>query len=247
MTITKNAARQGVISALVDIALADLAAEAVDQSQTLAYGALVSATAYSTTIALPVGAVVTGGDVTIVTPFNSATSDVLDVGDATSGNRYLNDADLQQAGATVIPLVPTGFVVTAGQPVIKVTWTKVGTAPSAGAFTIDVTYEIPESTVVVDVPAGSIVVGGAIKVTEAFDSSISDTLVIGDSTSPTRYGSGIDGQAEALTALTLTGYETTTEQGVTVKLTRLGDAPAAGAATLSVDYIRDGRSHFTQG
>lgn len=57
-------------------------------------------------IALPSNSVVTSGFVAVTTASDAATTDVLDVGDATVGNRYKNDADLKTAALTA--LVPTG-------------------------------------------------------------------------------------------------------------------------------------------
>src|SRR5574340_224505 len=88
---------------------------------------------------LPGGAVITGGDVTVITPFNSATSDVLDVGDGVSQNRYLNDANIHVAGRT--PLVPTGYVMpNIGDMTVR--WTGVGTAPTAGEVRLTVEYVV---------------------------------------------------------------------------------------------------------
>ena len=121
MTITKNAGRQEVISAYVDI----------DYTQ-LTSGAAANA------IDLPVNAVVVGGDVVVGTAWNSVTSDAIVVGDATTANRYLGSTSIAATGRTA--LVPTGFLVTATQPSVKVTWTGVGTAPSAGALRLRVDY-----------------------------------------------------------------------------------------------------------
>jgi hypothetical protein len=123
MTITKNSGRQELIVATVDIGFADLVS-----------GADLPA------IDLPRNAVVTGGDVVVTTAFNSATSDVLDVGDASSENRYLNDANLASAGRTA--LVPTGFVTTSTQPALTVRWVGAGAAPTAGAVRLTVQYYV---------------------------------------------------------------------------------------------------------
>ena len=65
-------------------------------------------------LALPVGAVVTGGSVIVDTAFDAATA-VLDVGDAVLANRYKNDVNVAAAGATA--LVPTGYV-SEGKPIL---------------------------------------------------------------------------------------------------------------------------------
>lgn len=123
MTITKNPARQELVAAYVDFTFADLAS-GVDFPA----------------IQLPAGAVVTGGDVTVKTAFNSATSDVVDVGDATVENRYLNDGALSAVAR--VPLVPTGFVTTPTQRDITLRWVGVSTAPTAGAARLSVQYYV---------------------------------------------------------------------------------------------------------
>jgi hypothetical protein len=85
---------------------------------------------------LPDDAVVVGGMVVVDTAFNTATSAVVDAGDAGDANRYLNDADLKAVGA--YPLVPTGEKnVTAG---VTLTPTLVGAAATQGAGRLIVAY-----------------------------------------------------------------------------------------------------------
>ena len=60
-----------------------------------------------TCIKLPYGAVVVGGAVITDVAFDAATATV-DVGDATTGNRYLNDGTIAALGR--VALVPTGYV-----------------------------------------------------------------------------------------------------------------------------------------
>jgi hypothetical protein len=76
-------------------------------------------------IDLPAGAQVISGWVLVITPYDSATSAVLDVGDAALQNRYANDIDLKTAGRK--NLTPTGFITTA-QGAITATLAQVGTA-----------------------------------------------------------------------------------------------------------------------
>jgi hypothetical protein len=121
MAITKNSGRQEVISAYVDVSYADLAsgtaADAID---------------------LPVGAIVIGGAVVVTAAFNSATSDALVVGDSASSNRFKSSFSIAATGLTA--LVPTGYVALATTSKVRVTWTGVGTAPTAGAFRLRVDY-----------------------------------------------------------------------------------------------------------
>ena len=89
-----------------------------------------------TAIKLPVGAVVTGGAVIVDTAFDAATATV-DVGDATTGNRYKNDANVAATGLTA--LVPTGYV-SDGKPV---TVTPTFADPvTVGSLRLQVTYVI---------------------------------------------------------------------------------------------------------
>jgi hypothetical protein len=121
MAITENSGRQEVISAYVDVSYADLAsgtaADAID---------------------LPVGAIVIGGAVVVTAAFNSATSDALVVGDSASSNRFKSSFSIAATGLTA--LVPTGYVALATTSKVRVTWTGVGTAPTAGAFRLRVDY-----------------------------------------------------------------------------------------------------------
>lgn len=120
MPITKDSNRQDRLVAMVEINFDDIATG-------------VAAPA----LELPGGAIVVGGAVTVITPFNSATSDVLDVGDSVTANRYLNDANIQVAGRTA--LVPTGYV-SPNVSDVSVTLTAVGAAATAGSVRLEVEY-----------------------------------------------------------------------------------------------------------
>lgn len=87
-------------------------------------------------IDLPYGAVVTGGAVIVDTAFDAATATV-DVGDATSGNRYKDNADIAATG--IAALVPTGYV-SDGAPIL-VTPT-FADAVTVGSVRLQVTYVI---------------------------------------------------------------------------------------------------------
>ena len=123
MPITKNSARQCPVVAHVDINLADL----VSGSDLVA-------------IELPLNAVVVDGGVTVTEVFNSTTSDVLDVGDATSQNRYLNDGNLRTLAR--VPLVLTGFKAGTAERNITVRWVSGGGTPTTGKLRLDVTYYV---------------------------------------------------------------------------------------------------------
>lgn len=121
MAITKNAARQEAIVAHVDINLADLTT-----------GVDVDA------IQLPVNAVVIGGDIVATEAFNSTSTDVIDVGDSASENRYLNDGSVHTTIRTA--LVPTGYVTLPTTRTITVRWVSGGGSPTTGKFRLTVEY-----------------------------------------------------------------------------------------------------------
>lgn len=121
MPITKNRGRQSATEAYVDIA----------------FGDVVSGVAQAA-IDLPVGAQLVGGDIVVDTAFNSVTSDVITVGDALSAARYLGSTSIAATGRTA--LVPTGYRTLSTSNQIKVAWTGVGTAPTAGQLRLRVAY-----------------------------------------------------------------------------------------------------------
>ena len=121
MAITTNPSRQEVIIAYVDLDNADMA----------------NNTSYDV-IELPANSVVVKSELIITETWNSSTSDVIDVGDASLATRYINDANLQAGG--LINLTPTGFVTTATQNFIRVRWTFVGTRATTGKIRLQVAY-----------------------------------------------------------------------------------------------------------
>lgn len=88
---------------------------------------------------LPNGAHIVSGDIVVTQAFNSGTSDVLDVGDAGSANRYLNDGTISAAGR--VALVPTGFV-NSGKTEVQITRVSVGTAATTGKVKLRVGFVI---------------------------------------------------------------------------------------------------------
>lgn len=91
-------------------------------------------------IKLPLGAMITGGRLITTEAWNSTTSDVLDVGDAGSQNRYLNDGNIRALGA-VVALVPTGYVCPAPAE-LTVRWTSGGGTPTTGKVKLVVEYVV---------------------------------------------------------------------------------------------------------
>lgn len=120
MSFTKQTGRQYPLVAMAEISYADLT----------------SGTALEA-IKLPGNSRVVSGQLIVTTAFNSATSDTITVGDGGSAARYKGSIDGQSAALTA--LVPTGYKYTAPDTV-DVTWTGVGTAPTAGAAVLIVEY-----------------------------------------------------------------------------------------------------------
>jgi hypothetical protein len=122
MSFKKDSGRQQVIYAEKQVTLADLVS-----------GADLAV------IDVPKGARMLRGGVVVDQVFNSTSSDVIDIGDSGSENRYLNDANGQSAALTA--LVPTGYVYTANSS-ISARWTSGGGTPTTGKFTLFVEYAV---------------------------------------------------------------------------------------------------------
>ena len=124
MTIKKNPARQELIAAHLTIGFADITT----------YGAAEAA------FDLPGNAVLAGGDVTVLTPWNSATTATLKLGDATDDDRYTAAAvDLKTAGRTALTL--TGYKHTVAEA-LKALVAQTGTAATAGQARISILYYV---------------------------------------------------------------------------------------------------------
>lgn len=121
MTIVKDFSRQKLNVAIFDILMSDLT----------------SAEQSGVVIDMPVGSVISFGDLVTTQAWNSTSTDVIDVGDATSATRYVTDANIRALAARVA-LVPTGFVST-GEG-LRVTWTSGGGTPSTGKTRLMVGY-----------------------------------------------------------------------------------------------------------
>lgn len=223
-------------------------ADVVTETATVLYSDLTSGVAYTVPgLNLPVGSVVIAGSVAIPTKFNSQTSDVVVVGDASVANRYVASSNIHTGASSPIPFVPTGFVDTSSQPAVKLTWTGVGTVPSAGVLTVSVSYYVVKDVPVVELPSNAQVLGGAITVLEAFNSGTSDTMGLGDAASPARYKGQTSVATTGHLALVPTGYNPTTADELTLRWIRQGaTAPTTGKVRVSVKYMRNDRAHFSQ-
>lgn len=123
--VRKNAGRQEVLSAYVDINWDDL--EDTDG----VYGA----------IDLPPGATVIGGDVVVSTAFDNGTSADLDLGDSADDNRYTaSSVDLTAAARTALTL--TGYKHTGSTKELAVKVAFVGTASTEGSLRVRVDYVV---------------------------------------------------------------------------------------------------------
>src|SRR5476649_1880183 len=122
MTIKINSDRQQLLVATVTINAADVAS-GVNQAA----------------INLPPNAVIFAGTSFTTQAWNSGTSDVLNVGDAASANRYLAAGNIRAANA-LVPLVATGLQ-HAGDA-LTLNWTGVGAPPTTGSTIITVLYYV---------------------------------------------------------------------------------------------------------
>lgn len=110
-------------------------------SDRILYSDLTSGAA-SVIVELPGNAIVTGGQVLVLTAFDSATSDVLDVGDSDDPNRFTaSQIDLTATGSAELT-VGTANALYSVPTDVEVVWTGTGAAPSAGEFLVILEYVI---------------------------------------------------------------------------------------------------------
>lgn len=129
MPVIKLPARQEPVVAICDFTYADV----------------VSGT-YSACVDLPLGAIVTRGNLFITTLFNSATTDTFSIGDqvgssaATATTYSATSADITATG-NAVTVVPNG-IKTTSQTTVGVVWTGTGAAPTAGVGKLVIEYII---------------------------------------------------------------------------------------------------------
>ena len=95
-------------------------------------------------------------------------------------------------------------------------------------------------TPIVKLPANSIVLGGALVITTAFNSGTTDLLEVGDGVQDDDYlvaGGADNGSTAQYIVFTPTGYKYTAADTIDVKWTPVGTAATAGAGFLIVEYI----------
>ena len=97
----------------------------------------------------------------------------------------------------------------------------------------------------VKLPYGAQVVGGALIVDTAWNTTGTATLSIGDATTANRYANAVNLKAAGRTALTLTGF---VSDGADIRVTpALADTAATqGKARVQVHYVIAGRAHEAQ-
>lgn len=122
MAIKKNSGRQELIVAHLALGFAD----------PTVYGTAENA------FDIPGNAVLAGGDVTVLTPWNSATTATLKLGDAADDDRYTAaPIDLKTAGRTALTL--TGYKHTVAEA-LKALVAQTGAGATAGAARITISY-----------------------------------------------------------------------------------------------------------
>jgi hypothetical protein len=104
-------------------------------------------------------------------------------------------------------------------------------------------FEASDAKDVLDLPPGAIVVGGALIVDTAYNTTGAATVSVGDSGSATRYLGATSLKSAARTALVPTGYKNVS--GLSTRLTfSLADtAGTQGKARVEIQYIIDGRAN----
>ena len=124
MPIKKNPSRQELIAASLLINFGD----------PTTYGAAEAA------IDLPGNAILVGGDVTVLTPWNSATSATLKLGDAADDDRYTAAAiDLKTAGRTALTVTGLKYL---SATTLNALVAQTGAAATAGSARICIHYYV---------------------------------------------------------------------------------------------------------
>ena len=122
MALTLVTDRQTVLSAEVTINLGDVTTDVAENA-----------------FLLPTGATVVGGDIVVVTAFDSGTSDVISVGDTSVTTRYASSVSIASAARTALTL--TGFRTTA-PTYVRIVLTHTGTAATTGKVRVRVEYVV---------------------------------------------------------------------------------------------------------
>jgi len=94
---------------------------------------------------------------------------------------------------------------------------------------------------IINMPVGSIVTGGSIVRTTAFDTA-SFAVIVGDSVDADRYFATADVKAVGVSALLAPGYKNVGGLPIRVQITN-ADVCTTGVGLLVVDFIVDGRAN----
>lgn len=121
MSFVRSNERQYPLTAVLDLGPADFGA--ADRGQ----------------ISLPPNALLTGITAVTVTAFNSATTAVLDIGDAAGATSLATNIDIRTAGAETVPL--QGKFYPSGDTLLF-TLSQTGAAATAGRLLVTATYVI---------------------------------------------------------------------------------------------------------
>ena len=110
--------------------------------------------------------------------------------------------------------------------------------------------DLTDSTadIAIELPSDAIITGGHLYISEVFNSTTSDTLIVGDTDDPNEYLTATSIAALGLTALVPTGLKLTAGKNITVThVAGTADTATTGIGQLVVNYIRQGRSNENQG
>lgn len=115
---------------------------------------------------------------------------------------------------------------------------------------VDFTYaDIPTTATVyeaIDLPPNAVVLSGTLFITTAWNSGTTATVDIGDTTDPDRYTASpldLTTTAPAGLALDVAGGKSVSNASIDLTTVFAGTAATAGAATLVVQYIIEGRAN----
>jgi len=110
------------------------------------YGVLSKAISYTDTTAITVGYLPANSHiidiiVTVGTAFNAGGNDYIDIGDASTANKYANDVNVASTGKASVTVANVGAIQDANKPTtIKAVYVPSGTSPSAGAGYVNIIY-----------------------------------------------------------------------------------------------------------
>jgi len=110
------------------------------------YGVLSKAIAYTDTTAITVGYLPANAHiidiiVTVGTAFNAGGNDYIDVGDASTANKYADNVNVASTGKASVTVANVGAVQSTTAPTqIKAVYVPSATAPSAGSGYVSVLY-----------------------------------------------------------------------------------------------------------